>query len=125
VTLVISKLIIAVIDSVMLRVSDINQSIIAAPAVTVDDGVNGDLATNNGLSSRFSTVRDDLCIDPLVTLEKTEDDGLPARTATALATHAMRAEVRFINFNFAIVEWRLTLAFFCDASSDFAEDHDY
>jgi hypothetical protein len=46
---VISELVVAVVDSIMLRVADINQAVVAAPAVTVDDGINGDSATNNGL----------------------------------------------------------------------------
>jgi hypothetical protein len=43
---------------------------------------------------------------------------------TALASHAVRAEVRFINFDFAVLEGRLALAFFGDAPADFAKDRD-
>jgi hypothetical protein len=33
-----------------------------------------------------------------------------------------RAEVRLVNFDFAVPERRLALAFFGDATTDFAED---
>jgi hypothetical protein len=36
----------------------------------------------------------------------------------------MRAEVRFVNFDFTVFERRLALAFFRDAASDFAKDRD-
>jgi hypothetical protein len=36
----------------------------------------------------------------------------------------MRAEVRFINFYFTVLEWRLAFAFFGDALTDFAKDRD-
>jgi len=44
--------------------------------------------------------------------------------AAALAAHTMRAEVGLVNFHFAIIEWRLALAFLCNALPDFAKDHD-
>jgi hypothetical protein len=72
----------------------------------------------------LSTVRDDLCVDLRVTLEKTEDDGLPSCTTSTLAPDAMRAEVRFINFDFTIIERRLAFAFFSNALTDFAKDRD-
>lgn len=108
----------------MLRVPDINQSIVAAPAVAVDDGINGDLAPNNGLKCSLFAVRDGLGIDTIVTFEKTEDDSLTAGPSATLTSDAMRAEVRLINFDLAIIERRLALAFFRDALPDFAKDHD-
>jgi hypothetical protein len=36
----------------------------------------------------------------------------------------MRAEVRLARFDFAVIEWRLALAFLCNALPDFAKDHD-
>jgi hypothetical protein len=41
--------------------------------------------------------------------------------ATALSAHAVRAEVRLINSNRALIEGRLVLAFFGNAYSDFCQ----
>jgi hypothetical protein len=53
VALVGSELIIAVIDSEMFRIADINQPVIAAPTVRVNDRVCRDTTANNGLQSGF------------------------------------------------------------------------
>src|SRR5687767_13462164 len=60
----------------------------------------------------------------MVTLEKTEDNSLTTGHTTTLAAHWVRAEVRLINSCFAIIEWRLALAFFRDALTNFAKDSD-
>jgi hypothetical protein len=41
-----------------------------------------------------------------------------------LAAHAMRAKVRLLNFNLAIIERRPAHEFFSNASSDFGKDRD-
>ena len=43
------ELIRAMIDSEVFRVSDINQAIVAAPAVRVDDSLSSHATANNGL----------------------------------------------------------------------------
>ena len=102
VTVVISKLVRAMIDSQVFSIADINKSVVAAPAVTVNDGVCQDATANNGLQGSLFAVRHDLRVDLALSLEEAEDDGLAPGTATALAAHAMRAEVRFIHFNFTV-----------------------
>jgi len=116
------KLIVAMIDSIMLRVPDINQAVIAAPAVRVDGGINRDSTANNGLKCGLFTVRHDLGIDTAVTFEDAEDDGLAAGSSASLATDTARAEVRLVNFDFAGRERRGALTFFSDALSDFEKD---
>ncbi len=95
------ELALSMVDSEVLRVAYVNQSIIAAPAVGVNDHFRGNTTANNGLKSGFLAVRHDLRIDLAITLEESEDDGLSTRSATAFATHATSAEIRLINFNFA------------------------
>ncbi len=58
----------------------------------------------------------------VVALEQPEHDGLTRRSTTALAAHAMRAEVRLIHFDIAALEGRLTFTFVSDALADFAKD---
>ena len=43
------ELVCSMLDSEMLTVSDINQAVIAAPAITVDDCLRGNATANNGL----------------------------------------------------------------------------
>src|ERR1700749_63538 len=116
------KLILTMIDPIMLRVPDINQSVVTAPTVRVDGGVNRASTANNGLQSRLFTVRDNLGINAAVTFEDAEDYCLATSSAASLATNTASAEVRLINFDFAVGERRGALAFFSDALTDFEKD---
>ncbi len=122
VALVGSELIIAVIDSVMFTVTDINQPVVTAPAIRVDDRGYRDATANNGLQSSLFTVWHDLGIDLVSPLQQAEDDGLARGSTTTFTAHATRAEVRFVNLNLAVSERRLTFALFTDATTYLAED---
>ncbi len=112
-------------DSVMLRVANINQPVIAAPPIRIDDGAGCDTTANNPLQSALFTIGDDLREDAAISFEDAEDDGLARGSATALATHATSAEVRLINFNFAGREGRRAKTLLRDALSDFEKDRGY
>ncbi len=116
------KLIVAMIDSIMLTVADINQAVVAAPPIRVDDGSERDATANNGLQSRLFTVRHDLGINASIALEDAEDDGLATGSSTSLATNPSSPEVRFVHFDFARGKRRGALTFLCDAFSDFEKD---
>ncbi len=88
------ELVLALIDSQMLAITGVHQAIIAAPTLRVDDCIERNPTTNNRLQSAFFVVRHDLGIDSAIFFEDTKDDGLAARTASTLAAHAVRAEVR-------------------------------
>ena len=109
-----NELILTVIDAQVPAVSDINQAVIAPPAIGIDNAVQGDAASDNPLQRRLSAVRDDFCVDAAVTLEHTEDGRLTKGAASSLALDAPGAEVGFIHFDLAR-EWRLGLAIFSDA----------
>lgn len=117
------ELVLTVMNSKMLCVPDINQAVVTAPTVTVDDRVERDATAHNGLQSALFAVRHDLRVNASVSFEDAEDDGLATGCATAFATHATSAEVRLIDFDLARGEGRSTLAFFPDAFSDFEKDH--
>lgn len=95
----VGELVTAVIHAQMLGVADIDEAVIAAPAIAVDDAVQRYLAPNNLLQRGFPGVGHDLGGDPAVALEQAKDDGLAACTAPALATHATRAEVGLVHFD--------------------------
>jgi len=117
------ELVRAVIDSEVLRVSDIYKAIVAAPPVTVDDRFRRDATANNGLQSSLFAVRYNLGVDAAVALEDTKDDGFTRRSTPALAAHATSAEVRLINFDFTLREGRSALALLGNALPDFEKDH--
>ena len=70
------ELVCSMLDSKVLRVADINQTVVAAPAITVDDRLGCDPTATNGLYSSFPTVGHNLCIDLAVALQEAKDDGL-------------------------------------------------
>lgn len=113
----------SMIDSVMFTVADINQSVIAAPTITVDDRPRRDATANNGLQSSLFAVRYDLGIDAAIAFEDAEDDGLPTGSAPALATHTSRPEIRLVNFDFTSREGRSAFALLGNTLSDFEKDH--
>ena len=117
------ELVLTMTDSKMLGVPDINQAVVTAPTVAVDDRVERDATTHNGLQSALFAVRHDLGVNASGSFEDAEDDGLARGPATSLASHATSAEVTFIYFDLARGEGRSTLAFFGDALSDFEKDH--
>lgn len=95
------ELIRAMIDSEVFRVSDINQAVIAAPAIRVDHSFSRHSTANNGLQRGLFAVRHNLRIDAAVTFEDAEDNGFARSPAPALASDAMSTKVAFINFDFA------------------------
>ena len=90
----ICELVFAVPDPEMSRVSDINQAVIAKPAIAVDDGIEADLSPNNPLQRSFFGIWDDLSPDPITTLEDSENNRLPAGTATSFPLDSMRSKIR-------------------------------
>src|SRR5437762_2086606 len=67
------ELVLPMIDSIVLRVADINQAIVAAPPVRVDDRLRGNATANNGLQSSLLAVGHDLRIDTAFALQEAED----------------------------------------------------
>ena len=100
------------IDPEMFLKADINQPVIAAPLVRV----------NNGLQRFLGAVRDNLGINLAVYLEDAEDFGLVAGSATALAFHSTRIEVGSVNLDFAQGNRRRSFRFFGSSFSDFQEN---
>ena len=116
------ELVFTMVDSEVLRVPDIYESVSAAPAVGVDGGVNRDSTANNGLQSALFTVRDDLGINAAVTFEDAEDNGLATGSSASLTTDTARAEITLVNFDLAVGERRGALTLFSNALSDFEKD---
>ena len=116
-----SKFIRPMLNAEVLRVADINQPVVAAPAVAVNHSFRRNAAPNNGLKCDLLAVGHDLGVDRTVAPEDAEDNGLTARSTATFAAHAASAKVGLINFDLA-GEGRLTLTFFGDAATDFEKD---
>lgn len=97
----VSEFIAAMIDPEVLPIADIDQAVITAPAVGIDDAFRGHLSPYNRLQRGFGAIRDDFCIDFPVTFENAKDDSFAVRAAPSLAFDSACSEERFINFNLA------------------------
>ena len=72
------KFIRAVIDSKMFRVANVNQSIVAAPFVRVNNRVQANTPANHRLQRFLAAVRDNFRIDRAVKLKDAEGFGFAA-----------------------------------------------
>lgn len=116
------ELVLPMINSIVLRVADINEAVIAAPPVRVDNCLGSDATADNGLQSGLRAVGHDLRIDFAAPLQQPEDGCLTRGATTALASDSASAEVALVNFDLA-GEWRDPFAFFSDTLTDFEKDH--
>ena len=110
------KLIFAMIDAEMFPIPDIDQPIVPAPSVRINDAIQGDLPSNAPLQRGFSAIRDEFRVDVPIALENPKDDGFSIRPAAPFAFDAPRANVGFIDFDLA-AKGRLCFTKFCDAFS--------
>ena len=117
-----SKLVCPMMNSEVPGVADIDQPIIAAPSVRMNDRFERDSTANNGLQRNLFAVRYNLSVDLAITLEESKDDGLARCAASTLTTHPASTEVAFINFDVACRERRVTLAIFSHTAADFEKD---
>ena len=78
------ELVAGVIDAEV-AIAEIDQTVVATPAIGVDDGAEVDPAADDALEGWLRAVRDDLGVDLAVTLEDAEDDGLAVGATPAPA----------------------------------------
>jgi len=92
-SLTIGKLVIPMVDTIMLFVSQVNQPRVTAPGIGVNNAVRLHLTSDNGLQGLSGTVRDDLCIDFAAALEDAEDGGFAISTAATFPFNTPGPEV--------------------------------
>lgn len=105
------KLIVTVMHSEMLRKAHVNQSLIAAPTLGIDDAIYRDMASDDLLQRDFRGIGDDFGIHFVTAFQNTKNDGFTARTATAFATNTLGTEIGFVQFH-DTAQRCLSLAFF-------------
>lgn len=118
----IGKLVIAMINTKMFCKSDINQTVVTAPFVGMNNNFGSHAAANNSLQRTLLAIRHDLGIDPASAFENTEDDRFARCSASALAAYSSGSEIGFINFDLSCLNRSLTRAFFSQAKAYFLKD---
>ena len=93
-TLVIGKLIVRMQHPEMLRVADIYESVIAAPAIGMDHSLKRNMPANHLLQRAFTAIGHDLRIDLPVAFEDAEDNSLATGSAPPLASDSSSADSR-------------------------------
>ncbi len=102
----ISELVFTVMYPEVLRVSDVDQSVVANPAIGVNDRVEADSSADKPLQSAFFGVWDDLSPHPVTTFQDSKHNGLFTRSAAPLALDSTWTEVRLVDF-YRPSEWSL------------------
>ena len=117
----VGELVLAVVDAQVPGVADVDQAVVAGPAVGVDDGLEAHLAPDRLAQRGFLHVGDDLGVDLAGALEHAEDDRLAPGAAAAFALDPAWAEVRLVDLDFP-PEGALGFAVRGDASAELEVD---
>ena len=94
-----SELLGAVQAPMMLTIAHIDQAIIAAPAIRMNDAPAIDPSSQNGLQRRLARIRHDLRVDLPVAFQDPEHDGFGAGSPAAFAFDTARTNVRLIDLH--------------------------
>ena len=119
-TFIMNKLILSMVDSEMFFVSEINESVVASPAVRMDHTLKIHSTSNNRLQRGSSAIRNYLSIDTSIASEDTEYDCFTESSPASLAFDSTSAEEALINFNLSRKR-RLTLTELSNSFSDTCE----
>ena len=68
----ICKLVLSMVDTIMLFVSQVNQTTVTAPGVGMNNAIRLYSAADNGLQGLSGTVRNDFCVDLATALKDTK-----------------------------------------------------
>lgn len=111
------KLILAMIDSEMSTIPDLDQPMVPSPSVRIDHAVQGNLPSNNCLQGVFSAIRDEFRVDLPIPLEDSKDNGFTIRPAAPFSFDPSSPKVGFIDFHLS-AERRLRFTEFRNACSN-------
>ncbi len=91
----VGEFILCMLDPEVLVEAEIDQSVVAAPAVCLERGFGFHFAANHRLQRGIRDIWHDLGVDLAAAFEQAEDDGFSAGSATSFAAHATPPEVGF------------------------------
>ena len=90
------------IDTKVFRVADVDESVVAAPAIRMNDGLDADTPANNGLERLSRYIRNDLGKHFSVSFVDAEDDRFATSSAASFAFDTTGTEVAFIDFDLTV-----------------------
>jgi len=93
------EFVLAMADAEVTVEADGHQTVVAAPAVRVDQGGDVNFAAHDGLQGLLRTVGHDFRVHLPAALEQAEDAGFATGPAATFAPHAPRTEIAFVAFN--------------------------
>ena len=90
------------VDTIMLLVSQINQAIITASGVGMDNTIQVHFAAYNALQRLLGAIGNDFRVDHATSLENAEYGGFTIGTTASFPFDSFGAKVGFINFYFSL-----------------------
>src|SRR5699024_295267 len=118
------EFIVAMVDTIMLVVPNIYQSIIAPPSIAVNTAVETYFTAYDGLKCLFSRIRDNLSIDFPFSFENTKNNRFATGSTTSFARNSLGAKVRFIDLNRSF-KWPGLLTPVSNFGAQFIKDSGY
>ena len=115
------ELIGTVIDPQMLVKTDIDQTIIASPAIGMDHRIRFDMTPDDRLQRGLGTIRHDLGVDFAMAFEQAEHDRFAISATASLTANPACTKIRFIDFH-GTQQRRSHFASLRDPVTDFKED---
>src|SRR6188768_4322549 len=106
--LTIGKFILSMVNPEVFVKTNINQSVIASPAIGMNDRIRRYMTTDNGLQRHFRTIRNNFRINFSLPLEHTKNNRFPIGSTTSFSSHALSAKIRFIDL-YRALQWRFKL----------------
>lgn len=95
----VGKFVMRVLNAEVFLIPQIDKTIIASPPIRVNDALKVNSSPYNSLESSFGTIRNNFCIDFIVTFEQAENNSFSMRAASSDSSDTACAEVAFIDFN--------------------------
>ena len=99
--MLIGKFILAMLDSIMLLVTKVYQTVIPSPAIRMNNAFWVNAATNNALQGGSGAVWDNLCIDFSLPFEETKNYCFPSGSTSSESSDSASTKITFIDFNLA------------------------
>lgn len=99
VSLVCGKLILSMIDSQVLSITNVNKAIVAASAIGINDAIQADLSPNNLLQRGLRAIGDNFCVHAAIAFEDSKDDGFSVSTPAPFPFHTADPEEGSVHFD--------------------------
>ena len=106
----ICKFILAMLDSIMLFITKISQSVVGLKSVGVNDRSRVGFTLDNGQKLSCRAVFDDLGVNLISSFEHPENRCFTACAPTTFTSDSTSSEIALIEFNLAVLERALGLA---------------